>query len=69
MLLKMSVETLSVRIRFEPDREIVVSEVPGRRSLTIKLSEDPSPLELMLVALGSCAAIDAYKSLRSEEGS
>lgn len=59
----MSAESLLTKVRFEPDNELIVSEVPSGKSLIMKLSEDPSPLELMLIALGACAAIDAYKSL------
>jgi len=59
----MSREDLSVKIKFEPDSDLIVGEAPSGKSLAIRLSEDPSPLELMLIALGACAAIDAYNAL------
>ena len=59
----MKKENLSVKIKFEPDSGLIVGEIPSGKSLAIRLSEDPSPLELMLIALGACAAVDAYKAL------
>jgi len=52
-----------VKIRFEPDKEILIGETPEGRRITLRILEDMSPMELMLTALGSCAAIDLFKAL------
>lgn len=52
-----------IRIIFDPEKDLLISEVDGKRPMNLKISEDPSPLELLLISLGACAAITAYKSL------
>lgn len=52
-----------IRIIFDPEKDLLTSEVDGKRPMSLKISEDPSPLELLLISLGACAAITLYKSL------
>jgi len=59
----MNTMNIVVKIRFEPDKEILVGETPEGRRIALRILEDMSPMELMLTALGSCAAIDLFKAL------
>lgn len=52
-----------IRIEFDPEKELLKSEVDGRESISLELSRGPTPLGLLLISLGACAAITLYKSL------
>lgn len=54
---------IMIKIIFDPEKGLLVTEVDGKKPLSLKISEDPSPLELLLISLGACAAITVYKSL------
>ncbi|MEM2690271.1 MAG: OsmC family protein [Nitrososphaerota archaeon] len=52
-----------IKVIFDPENDLLMSEINGKKSMNLKISEGPSPLELLLISLGACAAITLYKSL------
>lgn len=52
-----------IKIEFEPEKELLKSKVDENESIYLELSRGPTPLGLLLISLGACAAITLYKSL------
>lgn len=65
----MSLERILVKVSFRPEEDVISAKVSGRSSFTIRFSDRSiAPLELALISLGACAALDAYKLLSIRGG-
>ena len=65
----MSSERTEVRVSFKPEEDTILAKVSGKPPLSLKLSDQSiAPLELALISLGACAALDAYKLLSIRGG-
>lgn len=67
--MSMSRKNLLVKVSFMPEEEEIRAEAPGGRKISLSISKNGfTPLELALIALGACAAIEAYKLLSIRGG-
>jgi len=65
----MSLEKLLVKVSFKPEKDVISAEVSGKSPIDLRLSDQSiAPLELALISLGACAALDAYKLLSIRGG-
>jgi len=59
----MRAKDILVKTWFKPNEGILLAETPEKKRLSLQILENMAPTELMLVALGGCAAIDLFKAL------
>jgi uncharacterized OsmC-like protein len=59
----MRTKDIVVKTWFKPIEGVLLAETPEKKRLSLQILENMAPAELMLVALGGCAAIDLFKAL------
>ena len=65
----MSPEKIEVKVSFKPEEDAILARAGGKPPISLKLSDQSiAPLELALISLGACAALDAYKLLSIRGG-